>query len=186
MQIITTKLKDVLLIKPTIFGDTRGFFLETWNKKTYMEAGFPDIDFVQDNHSRSGQNILRGLHFQRQHPQGKLVRVTQGSVFDVAVDIRPQSPTFGQWVGYELSEENAWQLYIPPGFAHGFCVLSESADFLYKCTDYYHPEDEGGILWSDPNINIDWPIKEPFLSQKDCHYAQLKGMKTEQLPKIKT
>lgn len=185
MQVIPTKLNGVLLVKPKIFGDSRGFFLETWNKEKYLTAGFPDVDFVQDNHSRSSHKVLRGLHFQRQYPQGKLVRVTQGSVFDVAVDIRPSSPTFGQWIAHKLSEENAWQLYIPPGFAHGFCVLSQSADFLYKCTDYYHPEDEGGVLWSDPNINIQWPIANPSLSQKDQDYPPLKNVPLEQLPEVK-
>jgi len=184
MQIIPTTLPEVLLIKPKLFGDSRGFFLETWNQQTYVDAGFPDIRFVQDNHSRSSQGVLRGLHFQRQYPQGKLVRVTQGAVFDVAVDIRPKSPTFGRWTGYELSEQNAWQLYVPPGFAHGFCVLSESADFLYKCTDYYHPEDEGGILWSDSDIGIDWPIQKPLLSDKDRTYHCLKQLTLQQLPSI--
>jgi len=173
MKVNQTNLEGVLHLEPKVFGDARGFFLETYNKERYMEAGFPDVEFVQDNHSRSSKGVLRGLHFQLNHPQGKLVQVATGSVFDVAVDVRVGSPTFGQWYGCVLSEENHHQLWIPPKFAHGFCVLSETADFVYKCTDYYHPEDEGGLLWNDPAIGIDWPIASPFLSDKDKAYACL-------------
>jgi len=173
MKVNQTNLEGVLHIEPKVFGDARGFFLETYNKERYMQAGFPDVEFVQDNHSRSSKGVLRGLHFQLNHPQGKLVQVATGSVFDVAVDVRVGSPTFGQWYGCVLSEENHHQLWIPPKFAHGFCVLSETADFVYKCTDYYHPEDEGGLLWNDPAIGVDWPIVSPLLSDKDKDYVCL-------------
>ncbi len=183
MQIVKTAIPEVLLIKPKVFGDARGFFLETYNKERYMAAGFPDVDFVQDNHSRSSKGVLRGLHFQLNHPQGKLVQVATGSVFDVAVDVRVGSPTFGQCYGCVLSDENHHQLWIPPKFAHGFCVLSDTADFVYKCTDYYRPEDEGGLLWSDPEVGIDWPIESPLLSKKDKVYACLSEIDTALLPK---
>ncbi len=183
MEIVKTAIPDVLLIKPDVFGDHRGFFLETWNKARYIAAGFPDVEFVQDNHSRSRKGVLRGLHYQHQHPQGKLVQVVTGAVFDVAVDIRRGSPTFGQWVGYELTEDNHYQLWVPPGFAHGFCVLSETADFIYKCTDFYHPEDEMGVLWNDPEINIEWPItQEATLSEKDQNNAVLSAIPEHKLP----
>jgi len=181
MKINTTNLEGVLHIEPKVFGDARGFFLETYNKERYMEAGFPDVDFVQDNHSRSRKGVLRGLHFQLNNPQGKLVQVATGSVFDAAVDVRVGSPTFGQWYGCILSEENHHQLWIPPKFAHGFCVLSDTADFVYKCTDYYHPEDEGGLLWNDPEVGIDWPIVSPRLSDKDEAYACLKDISRDRL-----
>lgn len=176
MNIIPTELPDVLIIEPKVFGDHRGFFLENWNRRTFADLGL-DLDFVQDNHSRSSRGTLRGLHYQINHPQGKLVRVTQGEVFDVAVDLRKDFPTFGQWIGERLSAENHRMLWIPPGFAHGFLVLSESADFLYKCTDYYAPEHERCIRWNDPDINIDWPlgdIEAPVLSAKDAAGAWLK------------
>jgi dTDP-4-dehydrorhamnose 3,5-epimerase len=173
MKVKETNLPGVLLIEPDVFGDHRGFFLETWNRERYLAAGFPDVSFVQDNHSRSCKGVLRGLHFQKQHAQGKLVQVATGAAFDVAVDIRPDSATFGQWAGYELTEENHHQLWIPPGFAHGFCVLSDVADFQYKCTDYYHPEDEGGILWNDPDIGISWPLGIPQLSDRDISLPKL-------------
>jgi len=168
LNIIPTTLTGCYIIEPTVFGDSRGYFMETYNQRELKEAGL-DMEFVQDNESRSQQGVLRGMHFQYQYPQGKLVRVTHGEVFDVAVDIRLDSPTFGQWVGVSLSGENNRQLYVPEGFAHGFLVLSEYADFVYKCTDYYHPEDEGGILWNDPDIGITWPIDriKPLLSDKD-------------------
>lgn len=169
MKIIETAIPAVKIIEPQIFGDTRGFFMESWNAEKFADAGL-DINFVQDNHSRSTQGILRGLHYQTEHTQGKLVRVTSGKVFDVAVDIREGSETFGQWVGVELSDENHRMLWVPPGFAHGFYVMSESADFLYKCTDKYHPESEQSILWNDPAIGIAWPLVDntsPRLSQKD-------------------
>jgi len=181
MKVNKTNLDGVLHIEPKVFGDTRGFFLETYNKERYMDAGFPDVEFVQDNHSRSSKGVLRGLHFQLNHPQGKLVQVATGSVFDVAVDVRVGSPTFGQWYGCVLSEKNHHQLWIPPKFAHGFCVLSDTADFVYKCTDYYQPDDEGGLLWNDPDVGIDWPLSEPLLSEKDKEYSCLKDIPHDQL-----
>ncbi|MDQ7002474.1 MAG: dTDP-4-dehydrorhamnose 3,5-epimerase [Ghiorsea sp.] len=183
MKVNKTNVPGVLHIDPKVFGDARGFFLETYNKERYMAGGFPDVDFIQDNHSRSSKGVLRGLHFQLNNPQGKLVQVATGSVFDVAVDIRVGSPTFGQWYGAILSEENHHQMWIPPKFAHGFCVLSETADFCYKCTDYYHPEDEGGLLWNDPEVGIDWPLKEPLLSDKDKAYLKLSNIDESQLPR---
>jgi len=163
-----TALSDVLVLEPKVFGDVRGFFFESFNQRAFHEQTGLDLEFVQDNHSRSSQGVLRGLHYQIQQPQGKLVRVARGSVFDVAVDIRRSSPRFGQWVGVELSEDNHRQLWIPPGFAHGFVVTSESADFLYKTTDYYAPEHERCILWSDSQINIHWPqLNHLKLSAKD-------------------
>lgn len=167
MEVIQTKLADCVIIKPKVFGDDRGFFLESYHQERYLEAaGIKEI-FVQDNRSRSTKNVLRGLHFQKTKPQGKLVTVTSGEVFDVAVDLRPKSETFGEYEAVVLSGDNKLQFYVPPGFAHGFCVLSESADFQYKCTDYYDPNDESGLLWSDPIINIQWPLKDPLLSEKD-------------------
>jgi len=182
MRIKQTNLQGVLHIEPKVFGDARGFFLETYNKERYMGAGFPDVDFVQDNHSRSSKGVLRGLHFQLNHPQGKLVQVVTGSVFDVAVDMRVGSPTFGQWYGCILSEENHHQLWVPPKFAHGFCVLSETADFVYKCTNYYRPDDEAGLLWNDPKVGIEWPLTEPVLSEKDKVYACLSNINESLLP----
>ena len=172
MKITPTVIPDVLLIEPDVFGDSRGFFMETWHRQKYAEQGL-DVDFVQDNHSRSSKGVLRGLHYQLEKPQGKLVRVATGRVFDVAVDIRKGSPTFGQWVGAELSEHNQHQFYVPPGFAHGFCVLSESADFLYKCTDLYAPQYEYGILWNDPEIGIEWPEGDFKISDKDAQNSLL-------------
>ncbi|MCX8649093.1 dTDP-4-dehydrorhamnose 3,5-epimerase [Gilliamella sp. B2776] len=167
MQIIETKIPDVKIINPKVFGDQRGFFLETFEQKRYQEKLKINLTFVQDNHSRSQKNVLRGLHFQKQNPQGKLVRVVRGEVFDVAVDIRKDSSTYGKWVGVLLSEENKSQLWIPPGLAHGFLVLSDIADFEYKCTNYYDPNSEGCLLWNDPTVNITWPISTPILSEKD-------------------
>ncbi len=169
MNFIPSSIPEVVLIKPKVFGDHRGFFMETWQHKTFAENGI-DYDFVQDNHSKSSQGILRGLHYQIQQPQGKLVRVVEGSVFDVAVDMRQYSDTFGQWVGYELSAENHHMLWVPPGFAHGFYVMSETAEFVYKCTDYYAPEHERSLLWGDKGLGIDWHLvdnKAPILSEKD-------------------
>lgn len=169
MNIIRTEIPDVLILEPKVFGDSRGFFMESWNKRAFNEAVGREVRFVQDNHSRSGQGVLRGLHYQLQQPQGKLVRVPQGRVFDVAVDLRRSSPTFGRWVGTELSGENQRQMWIPEGFAHGFVVLSEIADFLYKTTDYYHPASEQCLRWDDPEICILWPdIGELALSAKDA------------------
>lgn len=167
MEVVKTPIEGVLLIKPKVFGDNRGYFVETWQKKRYEEAGI-NFPFVQDNHSKSTKGILRGLHFQKNHPQGKLVMVSLGEVFDVAVDIRKDSPTFGKWFGAILSDKNQHQLWIPPGMAHGFVVLSDVAHFHYKCTDYYRPDEEGSIKWDDPEIGIDWPIDfEPLVSAKD-------------------
>jgi len=176
-------MDGVLLVEPVAFGDDRGFFLETWNRKNYLQAGFPNVEFVQDNHSRSSKGVLRGLHYQLVHPQGKLVQVFRGAVFDVAVDIRTGSPTFGKWFGSVLNDEEYKQIYIPPGFAHGFSVLSEIADFCYKCTDYYHPEDEYGILSSDPEIGITWPEGGAILSDKDQNHPPLSAIPEHQLPR---
>ena len=166
MKVIETPLSGVLILEPRVFGDSRGFFIESFQVERYRDAGI-DLTFVQDNQSRSTKGVLRGLHFQRTAPQGKLVRVSRGAVWDVAVDIDPQSPTYGQHVGVELNDENHRQMWVPPGYAHGFCVLSEVADFEYKCTDYYDPSDEGCISWDDPQLNINWPITNPILSSKD-------------------
>lgn len=168
MKVLKTRLPGVLVLEPTIYGDERGFFLESFNHNRYQQHLGLSYDFVQDNHSRSTRGVLRGLHAQAKHPQGKLVRVSRGEVFDVAVDIDPESSTFGQWVGERLSDSNHRQLWIPPGYAHGFAVLSDVADFEYKCTDYYHPDDEIGVLWNDPDIGIDWPLDDPLLSTKDA------------------
>ncbi len=171
MKVMTTAIDGVLILEPKLFGDARGFFMESFNQRAFDEAAGPGIAFVQDNHSRSARGVLRGLHFQRApHAQGKLVRVTQGSVFDVAVDIRPGSATFGRWAGVELSGQNHRQLWLPPGMAHGFLVTSDCADFLYKTTDYYAPHHEGCIRWDDPAIGIEWPLQGlvPTLSAKDA------------------
>jgi len=172
MNVTRTEIPDVLVLEPKVFGDARGFFLESYNEKVFREATGLDVKFVQDNHSRSARGVLRGLHYQLKRPQGKLVRVVRGAVFDVAVDLRRSSPTFGKWVGIELNEDNQRQFWVPPGFAHGFLVLSESADFLYKTTDYYAPEHERCIAWNDPAIGIDWQLarlggEAPRLSAKD-------------------
>lgn len=169
MQVTPTAIPDVLIIEPKVFGDDRGFFMETWTKRVFEEIGISG-EFVQDNHSKSQQGVLRGLHYQMQQPQGKLVRVLRGRVYDVAVDLRKSSPTFGQWVAEELSEENKRMLWVPPGFAHGFYVMSNEAEFVYKCTDYYAPEHERSIVWNDDALCIDWPLAEgqvPLLSSKD-------------------
>lgn len=170
MKVTPTAIPDVLIIEPKVFGDARGFFYESFNGKAFDEAVGRHVEFVQDNHSRSVKGVLRGLHYQIQQPQGKLVRVARGAVFDVAVDIRKSSPTFGKWVGVELSEDNHKQLWVPPGFAHGFLVLSDSADFLYKTTDYYAPAHERGLRWNDVTLAIDWPDcgVQPQLSAKDA------------------
>jgi len=168
MKSISTAIADVFILEPKVFGDTRGFFFESFNTRAFAEATGLDVQFVQDNHSRSAKGVLRGLHYQILQPQGKLVRVVRGSVFDVAVDIRKASPTFGKWVGVELTEDNHRQLWVPPGLAHGFLVTSESADFLYKTTDYYAPEHERCLAWNDPEIAIEWPLEgAPQLSAKD-------------------
>lgn len=168
MKATPTAIPDVLVIEPKVFGDARGFFFESFNARAFRDATGLDETFVQDNHSRSARGVLRGLHYQIRQPQGKLVRVVRGAVFDVAVDLRRASPTFGRWAGVELSEDNHRQLWVPPGFAHGFVVLTESADFLYKTTDYYAPEHERCLKWDDPTVGIDWPLDvEPVLSAKD-------------------
>jgi len=181
MKFIETPLKDVYLLEPRVFGDQRGFFMETWNRETFATAGF-DLNFVQDNHSRSARGILRGLHFQTEHTQGKLVRVTSGEVFDVAVDLRRHSPSFGQWYGVSLSAENQRMLWVPPGFAHGFYVTSDYADFLYKCTDIYHPASEKTLAWNDATVGIEWPVpagETPQLSAKDTQ-----GLNWDDVPKF--
>ena len=175
-----TLIEGVLLIKPKVWGDARGYFVETWQQQRYEAAGI-NLPFVQDNHSMSTRGILRGLHYQKTRPQGKLVYVSQGSVFDVAVDIRPGSATFGKWFGVELSQQNQWQLWAKPGLAHGFVVTSDTAHFHYKCTDYYCPEDEAAIRWNDPTIGIDWPVADPQLSAKDSvapSWAEAMGLNT--------
>jgi len=179
MNIKPTEHPDVLLIEPDVFNDPRGFFMETFHAEKFAQGGLP-TEFLQDNHSRSVRGVLRGLHYQLQHPQGKLMRVVTGEVYDVAVDIRKGSPRFGQWIGVVLSEANQRQLYVPPGFAHGFCTLSEQADFLYKCTDLYAPGDEYGIAWDDPALAIDWPQLDYLFSDKDHHYPVLS--KADALP----
>lgn len=164
-----TAIPDVLVLTPKVFGDARGFFFESFNQRDFAEVTGLDVAFVQDNHSRSAKNVLRGLHYQIQNPQGKLVRVTEGAVFDVAVDMRKSSSTFGKWVGVELSADNKRQLWVPPGFAHGFVVLSNVAEFLYKTTDYWYPEFERSLLWNDPQVAIEWPIHDaPQLAKKDA------------------
>jgi dTDP-4-dehydrorhamnose 3,5-epimerase len=180
MNIITTSIPGVLIIEPKVFRDSRGFFMETYHQNRYRESEI-NRSFVQDNLSFSVKGTLRGLHFQVKRPQAKLVQVISGEIFDVAVDIRPSSPTFGKWIGVYLSDQNSRQVFIPEGFAHGFCVLSETAHFLYKCSDFYAPEDEGGILWSDPEIGIDWPVAAPIISDKDKRYPRLSELLPDQL-----
>jgi dTDP-4-dehydrorhamnose 3,5-epimerase len=184
MRVEHTSLKSGLLIEPQVFGDARGYFFETWHKERYQEHGIPR-DFVQDNLSRSARGILRGLHLQEPFGQGKLVSVLEGEGFDVAVDVRRGSPGFGKSVGLHLSSDNHKQLYIPPGFAHGFCVLSESALFSYKCTELYHPETELSVLWNDPALAIAWPINDPILSKKDAAAAPLADIPKERLPRYR-
>ncbi|MEJ7928446.1 dTDP-4-dehydrorhamnose 3,5-epimerase [Ramlibacter sp. AN1015] len=185
MNVQRTDIEGVLLLEPRVFADARGFFLESFNARTFREAtGLDDVTFVQDNHSRSARGVLRGLHYQLQQPQGKLVRVVRGTVFDVAVDLRRSSPSFGRWFGVELSEDNHRQLWVPPGCAHGFLVLSETADVLYKATDYYAPEHERCIAWNDAILNIAWPIKNgpPLLSEKDRRGDQFESAALTKLP----
>jgi len=178
MRVTPTAIADVLLLEPRVFGDARGFFLESYNEKLFADATGLKVHFVQDNHSRSQRNVLRGMHYQAERPQGKLVRVLAGAVFDVVVDIRRDSPTYGNWMGVELSVDNQRQLWIPPGLAHGFLVISESADFLYKTTEYYHPASERCLAWNDPLVAIDWPLgtSQPLISDKDA-----KGLSLDQL-----
>ncbi len=181
MNIINTPLPGLIVIEPQVFGDSRGFFTETYHCERYSEVGIKQ-PFVQDNHSRSSKGVLRGLHYQLEHPQGKLVRVTRGEVLDVAVDIRQGSPTFGRSYSHILNEQNHHQMYVPPGFAHGFCVLSDVVDFVYKCTDYYHPESEKGLAWDDPDIGIDWPAMDFTISDKDRVNPLLKDVADKDLP----
>ena len=185
MKIIETVLPGVLIIEPKVFGDARGFFLETFHKQRYEAAGIPGdgLEFVQDNHSRSRKGVLRGLHFQLDHPQRKLVSAGTGVVFDVAADVNPDSRTYGQWVGVELNEENHRQLWIPPGYAHGFCVLSDVADFQYKCTALYDPASDVGVAWNDPDLDIRWPIEKPLLSEKDQALPRLSDAGRARLPR---
>jgi len=185
MKKIETDIPGVLILEPHVLGDDRGFFMETYQKKHFSELGI-DTDFVQDNHSKSTQGVLRGLHYQLRSSQAKLVRVLQGEVYDVAVDIRVGSPTFGKWTSVVLSEENKRQFFVPEGFAHGFYVLSETAEFEYKCSDYYAPPEERGILWSDTDLNIDWPLIDPnpTLSEKDKKYTSLNSVPEDELPKF--
>lgn len=173
MNVIKSKLDGILIIEPKVFGDNRGFFLESYNHAKFAEIGI-DLTFVQDNHSRSVRGVVRGLHYQIKPGQDKLVRVVRGSVFDVVVDIRRNSPTFGQWEGFYLSEENKKQVFVPKGFAHGFCVTSEVAEFVYKCSEYYAPADERGIIWNDPAIGVEWPVAEPILSPRDLKLPLLR------------
>lgn len=184
MRVTPTALPDVLLFEPAVFGDARGYFFETWQQKRYAEHGLPE-NFVQDNVSRSQRGILRGLHLQEPFGQGKLVQVFDGEVLDIAVDVRVGSSTFGRWVAERLSGENHKQLYVPPGFAHGFCVLSESALLAYKCTELYHPETELSIAWNDPELAIDWPIRDPVLSKKDAAAPHLSTIARERLPRYR-
>jgi dTDP-4-dehydrorhamnose 3,5-epimerase len=173
VNIVKTSLNDCVIIEPNVFGDERGFFLETFHTYRYADLAGISLPFVQDNHSRSSKGVLRGLHFQKTKPQGKLVRVVRGEVYDVAVDIREDSSTFGHWEGVTLSEDNKKQFWVPPGFAHGFVVLSDVADFEYKCTDYYDSADEGSIFWNDPDLGINWPVADPVLSDKDINANKL-------------
>lgn len=182
MRVIPTELPGVILIEPKVFGDSRGQFFETYHAERYAEQGIT-VDFVQDNFSRSNKNVLRGLHYQLQHMQGKLVWITRGKIMDVVADIRQGSPTFGRSISVLLDATHPQQLYIPPGFAHGFCVLSDEADFFYKCSDYYNPAGECGVRWDDPTLNIQWPISHPILSDKDRAYPSLKDISAEQLPR---
>jgi dTDP-4-dehydrorhamnose 3,5-epimerase len=182
--VLPTKVDGVYIVEPQVFFDDRGYFLETYHQRRYAESGI-NCDFVQDNLSRSVRGTLRGLHYQMEYAQAKLIQVIKGTVFDVVVDIRRGSPGFGQWAGVNLSDENKRQLFVPEGFAHGFCVLSEVADVVYKCSDFYVPEDEGGILWSDPDLAIDWPVEKPLLSDKDSRLPCLADLPPERLPLYK-
>ena len=179
MNVVETALPSVLIIEPDVFGDERGFFLETFQSERYREQAGIALPFVQDNHSRSRRGVLRGLHAQRTRPQGKLVRVARGEVFDVAVDIDPASATFGQWAGVTLSDRNHRQFWVPPGYAHGFVVISDEADFEYKCTDFYFPDDEIGLIWNDPAVGIEWPVADPTLSDKDLAWPSLQELRKQ-------
>lgn len=182
LEIRETELPGVLLVTPKVFRDDRGFFLESFNEASFRDAGLP-VRFLQDNHSRSARGVLRGLHYQLRHPQGKLVRVVRGKIFDVAADIRRGSPTFGRWIGVTLDDRELSALWIPPGFAHGFCALSDDVDVTYKCTDFYTPNDERGVLWNDPLLGIRWPVENPILNAKDRSYPPLRKDSTD-LPEM--
>jgi dTDP-4-dehydrorhamnose 3,5-epimerase len=184
VRVEKTALEGLLVFEPRRFGDERGFFLESFHQKRYREAGITD-QFVQDNHSRSGQGVLRGLHFTVKRPQAQIVTVMRGRIFDVAVDLRRGSPTFGRWFGAELSEDGPRQLYMAAGFAHGFCVLSEMADLHYKVSQYYDPADEGGLLWNDPDIEINWPVAAPLVSSRDAAYPMLRKLNRDYLPRMR-
>jgi len=184
LEKIETAIPGVLLLQPKVFRDERGFFLESYHREKFAALGIHDV-FGQDNHSRSRRGTIRGLHYQLKHAQAKLCRVVVGEVFDVAVDIRRGSPTFGKWVGAVLSAENQQQIYIPPGFAHGFAVLSEAAEFLYKCSDFYYPDDDYGVLWNDPHLKIDWRVAQPLLSEKDKKFQPLASIPAERLPRYR-
>ena len=183
MTVQPARLPGVLRIAPRVFEDDRGHFLERYHAERYADAGIPAA-FVQDNHSRSGRGVVRGLHFQRRHPQGKLVEVVRGHVYDVVVDLRAGSPTFGEWEGFDLRADPPEQLWVPPGFAHGFAVRSESADVLYKCTDVYRPDDEGGVLWDDPGLGVDWDVGAPLVSDKDLRLPRLADLDAADLPEV--
>jgi len=178
MKIIQTRLPGVVIIEPLVHGDHRGFFIETFRDDTYRAVTGPGLRFVQDNHSHSQRGVLRGLHFQVRKPQGKLLRVARGEIFDVAVDVNPASPHFGEWVSVTLSDENQRQFYVPPGYAHGFQVVSEIADVMYKCTDYYDPGGESGLIWDDPEVGIEWPLPDPRISAKDQELPSLAELRT--------
>ena len=184
MNVIKTDFPEVLVFEPDVFSDERGYFFETWNSKRYAGVQIPET-FAQDNVSFSCKGTVRGLHFQHPHEQGKLVTVLAGEVLDVAVDIRAESPTFGKWIGVKLSQNNHRQMYIPPGFAHGFCVVSDTAIFCYKCTDYYNASTDKGIIWNDPDLAIDWPVENPLLSDKDAHLSTLKNLSEQDLPHLR-
>ena len=176
MKVTETELEGVVIIEPKVFGDHRGFFKETYHQKRYAELGI-DAEFVQDNFSRSSYGVLRGLHFQKTKPQGKLIQCLKGEIYDVIVDIDQDSSTYGKYVGVYLNDTNHKQVYVPPGYAHGFCVVSETVDISYKCTDFYYPEDEGGLIWNDPDVGIEWPVDDPKLSEKDTVHPTLKELK---------
>ncbi|MEK9628833.1 MAG: dTDP-4-dehydrorhamnose 3,5-epimerase [Nitrospinota bacterium] len=182
MKVHETKIPGMMLIDLDVFRDPRGSFLESYQKERYKEHGL-DVEFVQDNHSHSTKNVLRGMHYQINQPQGHLVYVVKGEIFDVGVDLRKGLPTFGHWLGFRLSESRPQQLFLPEGVAHGFCTLSEKADILYKCTDYFDPDDEGGVLWCDPELNIDWPIQEPIIRNRDANFPTLKNISNKLLPR---
>ena len=176
MKVTESGIKGVYTIEPDVYIDDRGFFMETFHRERYRKLLGINLDFVQDNISRSSKNVLRGMHFQRNYPQGKIIKVSRGEILDVIVDLRKDSPTYGTWESFKLSEQNKLQVWIPPGFAHGFLVMSDSADFEYKCTEYYHPEDEHCLMWNDPEVAIDWPINDPILSEKDKRGLSLKDL----------